>query len=77
MVRQITKEDVFNLRDKLLDEYDFPAGLNDCKYVLQNFDTFEEQFEYLKKRGVPCVGFPDGMTWKEFCTLGTKKKVED
>ena len=77
MVRQITKEDIFNLRDKLLNEYDFPAGLNDCKFDLQNFDTFEEQFEYLKKSGVPAVGFPDGMTWKEFCTLNTKKKVEN
>ena len=74
MVRQITKEDVFNLRDKLLNEYDFPAGLNDCKYVLQNFDTFEEQFEYLKKMGVPAVGFPDGMGWKEHMTIGLKKE---
>lgn len=74
MVRQITKEDVFNLRDKLLNEYDFPAGLNDCKYVLQNFDTFEEQFEYLKKMGVPAVGFPDGMSWREHMTIGLKKE---
>ena len=74
MVRQITKDDVFNLRDKLLNEYDFPAGLNDCKYVLQNFDTFEEQFEYLKKQGVPLVGFPDGMSWREHMTIGLKKE---
>lgn len=61
----LTVEDIYNFQEKCLYEYNLPISLNDAKRALQNYDTIEEQIEYLRKRGQPLVGFADGRSWEE------------
>ena len=73
----MTLNDIYNFQEKCLYEYNLPIGLNDAKHALENYDTIDEQIEYLRKLGQPCVGFSDGRSWEEHAGERLEKIIEE
>ena len=76
-MKTMTLNDIYDFQEKCLREYNLPIGLNDAKRALENYDTIDEQIEYLRKLGQPAVGFSDGRSWEEHASERLEKIIEE
>lgn len=75
--KTITLNNIYDLQEKCLREYNLPIGLNDAKHALESYDTIDEQIKYLRKLGQPAIGFGDGRSWSEHAKEKLEKVIEE
>lgn len=66
MEKKLTLEEIKDFRKLCISEYKLPCGLYTAKTALSNFDTLEEQINFVKKLGSPAIGLPEGKHWNEY-----------